>query len=600
MDNIRKIIKIFFLYTSPQEILSGNMKYNKVQQKSFAALANSYIPNYSNNEIHNMFSFFITEFEWHNNKMRGCEIDNLREINVFDSIILFADHILVEENQMPLCRYEHLLRWRDIIISLDEDLFVTAFLAHKDIVCVNSRKNFFWPPVIGHNNKELNRLLAQGVAENHFHLKGSSPTFHLSWLSIMNDVINPEFRKVFDEYETRRLHRKVSYRIAYVENSLYLSYLQAALIRLYLFACLKDDYFTLQTKFVPSYIVRPYVCWEKMTQEHQNICQKLLKAPVVDIDEMMFYLPAEIYKDIKIRVLVDDIHQMLEHPDLLLSYLSDIQKNIRQMQEKYAAGQLDYTISMPFLHESKDHLNEVICGERWFLYEIFKRIYSEDSHFTGNLDWFYAYILIKENIRAEMIQANNSVGFNNFLLYQNRKESLIEGTPFEKIYLQMAVRDTIKNQHIIKLEARITPKESADALKKSILINDACILEKETSEGQDLKEKFFYVCHFIKDRDEGLDHLIYYGRECRHYKKRIKIKKQAMAVYNLRKRWRDAARRLKGIDAASEEIGCRPEVFSQAFRFLKNRSVVNGDDILCSEELRICVLPIMWVKIFWI
>ena len=44
----------------------------------------------------------------------------------------------------------------------------------------------------------LNYILSHGVAENHFHLKGSSPTFHLSWQSMMNRVNNPRFKKIFD------------------------------------------------------------------------------------------------------------------------------------------------------------------------------------------------------------------------------------------------------------------------------------------------------------------------------------------------------------------------------------------------------------------
>lgn len=46
------------------------------------------------------------------------------------------------------------------------------FLAYQDLLHEKSRENFFWSPVIGHNNKSLNRLMEQGVAENHFHLKG--------------------------------------------------------------------------------------------------------------------------------------------------------------------------------------------------------------------------------------------------------------------------------------------------------------------------------------------------------------------------------------------------------------------------------------------
>ena len=580
MDNIRNVIKILFRYTSPQEVLCGKMNYYEVQLDSFMLIANSYIPYYSNNEIRNMFSFFQSEFEWHNNKMRGCVASKeSHEINVFDAIILFVDTVLVEENRNPCCRYEHLLRWRDMVVSLDEDLFTTAFLANKDLQNIYDRREFFWSPVIGHNNKELNRLLEQGVAENHFHLKGSSPTFHLSWISMMNDVTNPDFCKIFNSYEKRRLSRKVVYQRDYVESSLYESYLQAALIRLYLFACLQNDYFTLRSDYVSADEILPHII--NMDKDHlpdgklrEIECE--LKKPMVSVDKVMICLKDDIYVQIKKNLMYRDVALLLNDTKELLFYLPEIQKNIVNMREKYTNKGLDYTLCQSFQNTNTDHINEVICGERWFMYEVFKRAFSEDSEFMGNLNWFYAYILIKENIRSEIIQTNGNVGFNNFLEYQNRKESFIDKTPFENVYLQMAVRDTIKNQHIKRLEARITPKDTSYKLNEAILKNDKCILEVENEEAEKekLKNQFFYVCHFIKEPDEGFENVDYYQMECRHYKKRIEVKKQAYAIFNLRRQYRDTAQRLKGIDAASEEIGCRPEVFAQAFRFLKDRNIV--------------------------
>lgn len=147
MDNIRSVIKLLFRYTSAEEVISGNTHYNHVKKQSFHVLANAYMSQYSNNEIENMFQFLKSEFLWHNNKIRGEECsEKTRKVTVFDALLLFTDNVLVEENEKPLCRYEHLLRWRDIIIHFDEDMFITAFLAQKDLLENNHKRNFFWAP----------------------------------------------------------------------------------------------------------------------------------------------------------------------------------------------------------------------------------------------------------------------------------------------------------------------------------------------------------------------------------------------------------------------------------------------------------------------
>lgn len=596
MDNLRSVIKILFRYTSAVEVIKKNTKYDDIKENSFVTLANGYMVNYSNNEIKNMLQYLSNEFQWHNNKMRGQERnEDSGTVNVFDALLLFADTVLVEEDGEPLCRYEHLLRWRDMVVVLDEDLFVTAFLAQKDILNIRNRKLFFWSPVIGHNNKELNNLMQQGVAENHFHLKGSFPTFHLSWISMMNDVLNPNFKKYFEKYEANRLMTKVSYRLEYIDESLYISYIKAALIRLYLFACLKDDFFTLVTTHIAFERVGVDLMWEKMSAKEEEKYRQMEQScnSFVDLDELVLLLPPEVYKYYKQSLMRIDVERLLNNTKELFFSLSRINICIQNMRENYASKQLDYMIwSKALACNSNQHLNEVISGERWFLYEMFKIIFQKDKDFKGDLNWFYAYLLIKENIRAELIQANGNVGFNNFLLYQDRKENFIDETAFEKVYLKMAVRDTILNQNIKKLEARITPKNTAYDLKKAIQKNDNYILKEA---GEDVKERFFYVCHFIKGEDAELKekNRPKYSFECRHYLKRREVRIQAHAIYKCRREYADEARRIRGIDAASEEIVCRPEVFAQAFRFLKN-DYVSCKDYESGEEFALPDLAVTY------
>lgn len=583
MDNIRNVLKILFRYTSPAEVLDSKNDYPYVDKNSFLTLGAAYMPQYSSNEIENMYHFLCSEFEWHNNKMRSkVIISDRKRVNAFDAILLFVDNVLVEENGRPLCCYAHLLRWREMTVELDEDLFVTAYFAQKDILAPARHRKFFWAPVIGHNNKSLNRLMEQGVAENHFHLKGSAPLFHLSWCSMMMDVCSVSFKETFTSYDDNRLHMNVMYRAKYADTSFYISYLQAALIRLYLFACLMQEPFLMQEEYIEYGKIAQYLRQDAEKEEPKRPEEKVRLTDYRDC-----FQDSKEYDRLIWGLLRRELEKLLGDEQELLFYLRDIQNKIEYMQEKYAPGQLDYTICRRCLSQNPERrLNEVISGERWFLYEIFKKIYGEEPAFKPNSRLFYAYLLIKENIRAEMIQVNHNVGFHNFLQYQDRKEYFIDGTPFEAVYLRMAVRDTILNQHIHKLEARITPKDTAADLAKAVRKNDNTILALETGEERkELKRKFFYVCHFIKGVDKRMEELEAQENQqnfepyCRHDELRRKVRQQAHAILEFRSQYEALGRRIRGIDASSEEIVCRPEVFAQAFRFLRNRAVSHEDYI---------------------
>ena len=56
----------------------------------------------------------------------------------------------------------------------------------------------------------------------------------------------------------------------------------------------------------------------------------------------------------------------------------------------------------------------------------------------------------------------------------------------------------------------------------------------------------------------------------RFYRLRDEVKKQAQAINIIRKEHVTISNRIIGIDAASSEIGVRPEIFAHAIRYLKN------------------------------
>ena len=598
MDNIRRVIKILFRSVSSSEILSNNIDFNNITKENFLRWTNAYINQYSNNELANLYSFLVTQFEWHNNKMRNQLITNVsRGVNVFDALVLFGDAVLTEENGMPVCTYENLLRWRNITIELGEDIFITSYLAYRDILNNKLRKNFFWPPVIGHNNKSLNRLLDKGVAENHFHLKGSAPLFHLSWISMMNNPSAPIFRRVLKKYDSNRLHMNINYNVNYTEQSLYMQFLQATLIRLCLFAYIKECPFYIYDNYI-NYADIKNCLKEEYIEENKSLYKGNDKVCISNLKNE--FRSKKEYYNIQCYIMRRDVKRLLDNNDELENHLLEINNIVESMQTNYAPKELDYTLCENYLvYNRNSHLNEVINGERWLLYTIFTKIYSGDQGFECYIKWFYAYLVIKENVRAEMIQVNGNVGFDNFLKYQDRKEEFIITPQYENAYLRMAVRDTILNQNIKRLEARITPKNTAEKIMQSIKKYDKIISVYEP----DIIYKYFYVVHFIKTEDDEFNedylkaHSEYEFNELknqyRHYSKRNEMKRQAYALMKFRKKYGTLADRIKGIDASSSEIVCRPEVFAQAFRYLRGVAIEYMD---CStgENIRVSDLSITY------
>ena len=607
MDNLRNVIKILFCYVSANEIICDKFNYNKINEKSVLLLANQYMNQYSNNEIKNMLSYLGGEFKWQRIKERGIkELESDREPNVFDALQLFGNSVLEEKAGMPICNFEQLLRWRDMVISLEEDLFITAYLAQRDMLNGRYRTKFFWPPVIGHDEKRINNMLSKGVVENHFHMKGSAPLFHLSWINLMNHVRNSSFIKKFEEYEQRRLKPRVNYNEEVQLNSLLIEYYQGALIRFYLFQMLRNKEYEIEEVLVDSKFLLSEIHWENIRENiplemnqyerkiemlfgdlkvkdgnyedcvvegnlKQTLYNVLRNGCVVPIRNLRGIIDDSIIKKVIEVENYKNLRYLLRSPEALKEYMVELQKKIQEEQQVHPYAKYDYAIFNDELaYNEGNHINELYSGERWIMYTMFRYISSDNSGKDKYIDLFYAYLLIKENIRSELIQSNSNTGFDNFLLYQNRKEEFIENTILEPMYIKMSVRDTILNQHIDKLEARITPKVDWLSACNKIKEYDEYICGSD----KDLINKYFYVYHFVKDKDYLLESDT---EEYRHWSKRDEIKKQAYAIMQMRESKRKEGQRVLGIDACSPEIGCRPEVFAQVFRCLKNHNASYQD-----------------------
>jgi adenosine deaminase len=150
---------------------------------------------------------------------------------------------------------------------------------------------------------------------------------------------------------------------------------------------------------------------------------------------------------------------------------------------------------------------------------------------------------------------------------------------------QMAVRSSLLNQNITKFEARLAPANSASKIRDHLkdieykVRNKATLqatyssidryLEKHEGKESKSEDALFYNYHFIKKESKASKNKQVEEMRCRHHLVRKGLKKQALAIASFRESAHELTGKLPGIDAASSEFDARPEVFAQAFRYLK-------------------------------
>ena len=231
---------------------------------------------------------------------------------------------------------------------------------------------------------------------------------------------------------------------------------------------------------------------------------------------------------------------------------------------------LDY---IPIIHYENEPIeNKALASERKFMYMVFKALYDDDKNEKKDIaTLFYAYLAYKNYFRTEVLQLNERVGFANFASYEEKKTDFIKDEYYHLLY-KAAIEGFLEKGEDRYLEARIVPEKTEPAIVESI--NKIC---KEIS--PQYGNKYNFIFHFIKRRDERK------GKSYRHYELREEIKQQSYAVYKFRcneQNWgkeNGLAKKVVGLDAANSEIFCRPEVYAQAFRFLRGHRTDENNDV---------------------
>lgn len=563
---LQKTLRLLFQRTSIERILmlqeEKKIYYDDIDPRYLQDLMLTYSHEFSDTE--RRLQIIEIQNQLDDTRRDLISAQNPGKMNVFSVLFMHAPEILTFYENQVVCRYNRILEWNEITRGIGEDLLVLSMIVARDLRQGTICQNFCWSPVIGHNNTQLNKILKQGMADNHFHLRGSSPHFYISWIELMNNPGRGDVLKSLDRLEESCRDKNKKSEVLIRRQPLRVLAAEAALIRYYLCCRIKN-------------------------------------------------LPFNLFDGNDSSTGNDAIEQVKR----LLAFPYQLESNILELQtaiDSISAG--DETEDYAGLFACSQYLESeaeyrILSGERWFIYSMLKELrISKHGILRGEFNWFYAYLRIKNEIRAELVQVNELVGFENFQVYQSRKDWFSHTGNWQAAegrLARMAVRSVLNNAAIRFLEVRISPGKTAAENARNIQGYDEAIIQAYYKEDQiaaqvqaifhndhseffrrkfsddDLRNRFCYILHFTKMADEPVSDIEM--MECRHYQYRRTIKNMADEILRFRRDYPQYGRRVVGIDACAQEIGCRPEVYGRVFRMLKNYSYLSDDFVLG------CMLP---------
>ena len=389
----------------------------------------------------------------------GDHLQNKPAGGILSLLAIEGRRLLHLYDEEPFCRLDTLLEWRDLSLDLGQDLLVCAALARQDIEISCMHSEFCWPIAVRTNDPELKSILDQGLAENHFHLYGSTQGFPLTWGFLMN---HPEMasRYFLQSSFQDNLHSGGGWgprdnAMPWKKRIYY-----AAWLRALLFTQLQRE---------------DGIAWDE--EKEKNKKEKSLLDFHFAIDQAAV------------------VRQMVERVRFL--YGVPLQQNAGN---QYC---LDYAIP-PQVDQTRP--TRFLSGERRFLYDCFRQCYTLELR------------IVPGKTRQALLQRVEQP--DQISQYQLGND--LEG--------------------------------SAERRRRAIEQNDT-----------------FFVLHYAKEplprmkvppKTEMLT--------LRHGKYRRMVERQAKVIAASLERNSYLCARIRGIDAASHEIGCRPEIFASAFRFLRH------------------------------
>ncbi|MBU5478273.1 hypothetical protein KQI69_03545 [Eubacterium sp. MSJ-13] len=516
-----------------------SVRFDRYSEKAYDYFGQLNLKNYSIDETQMRF------------KALKDEIRGYGEAYIFGMLASYSDEVLDIVDGNIVCKMEEILNWNSISSRLGQDIFTTAWVAKYDSEKnVRQKRKFDWYSILKTDDFKLNNILKSGMAENHYHLHGSTQSFSLSWIFIMN---YPEkIRKIYKN--NQQLNQR--YVVTVSEN-------------------ISDNTISDTDMLVYAAYIRILLFNRCMGQSTKEISEDKYKK----FDKM----------DSDIR------ENNAKNAVRLLRFIYG--HKFKQMNKKKKC--LDYAICEELYQVNSSSSIRLLCGERAFLYSCFRMVY-EHKMSTLELMMFHAYLVIKNNFRGEIVQINNRTGFDNFSKYQDRKNAIFgDNDEYWEESLRLSVANAFNENNLKVLEARIMPKDSANKMNLEIKTMDKLI---QNGGIEDLS-KFAYITHFAKSSiiydDIAIKDKIPLPR---NHKVRVIVENQAKALKDYlagryAKNLEDCLNqniknsRICAIDACSNEIGCRPEVFATAFRYLRNKQtrfdLFENDQLATDKDINV-------------
>lgn len=493
--------------------------YRTISQEKFQICAQVNFTGYSLTEIDNVYQSIVKGKDVFG-LIKQCA-DNYLQLSSINQFNNGKKYRLTYDDDKAL-------GWRYLASRLGDDMFAAAFLATSDDVknrekyTCNAWRSFIFSAAESIAAEDKDKQVE--YAENHFHLKASCRTMDLNWIALMN---YPAYSKTVFLNINRALAVERNLLNATRDGeSLYSKCMKAALYRVYLWVVCSEIGGNLEGKL------------EELIRQSEG--KEIPIGIVSEVEDAIFA--------IKNRCSVPELKN--------LDYI-DVNRKI--VNDPYCKPLCSYKKKKKEYNSRDDF--RVLLGERRFLLECFYRILGSPketfSDFQKNL--FYRYLIIRHDLREEMVQGNGVVGLKNFTLFQNRKEYFSELHPayLKNEMPRMTLHETI-NRNVKYLEARIVPGDTPAKIRGAIVryISSSNCSKKEL---ENTGKQVFFVAHFPKRSEKKIPGL------CRHSAYRRNLMRCEEAIKNVLKD-PNVNYYLRGIDTCSEEIGCRPEVFARTYR----------------------------------
>lgn len=453
------------------------------------------------------------------------EQDIITPSGVFTNAICMVPQIakrwLVFNNEHEMIvHFNEMFRWRDMTVLFGEDFFTTAYLAWADLKNLNDDcTSFEWPDVIKHDNKVLDGILNKGLSEVHSHYNASTDVFHFNWLCLMNHVDYSErITSVKGDLQEQRTSLRGIKQLYNLKNiCVAAAYLRSQLFcYVYKHESLEDLKLCLVEK-----ILSDDICCEAESDKLQDTIAALGRFALCDIDGKV----------------------------------------------------LDYAIMGNI---QSDNIYIMYKGERQLLYRLYRHIFENGDNADDIAPYFYLYLLIKNFVRREIVETNRLLGFENFEIYQSRKSAFLKKEDAIAAHIPQFVYQ-MNTQNGDTAELRVNPGE---LYAKIIAKHGAPVFDDQYS--KDVDKKLSFVVHFIKDKQfvDKADKFATRAEFWKHYTNQLK--NQAELLVQHYQKNREARKngvlelpQFVGIDAASNELYCRPEIFGHVYRYTALEGILN-------------------------